>query len=356
MKIKREKKILKKEAVKFSGALIIALFLITSIFVAGLPITNADSGSRAPKTIWGYVTYCSGGAAVGASVVVSASGYPDETDTTDYLGAYQVDVGPDTGTEWPDGTSFTVTATLGSWSGSNTGIVSGSLTQCDVTLNPPTLVADADASPTTIVVGETVNFYGSATGGATPYSWNWNFGGDGTSTQQNPTHTFNTAGTYNCILTVTDACSNTDTDNVVITVNPALSCDAGGPYTGTICNPVQFTGTGVGGHPPYSYYWTFGDGGTSTLKDPTHQYANDGSYTATLTVTDSESDTAQDTAPVTISTPALIADAGGPYTGTICNPVTFSGSASGGCGPYTFSWDFGAVSYTHLTLPTKRIV
>ena len=335
---------LNKEAVKLSGTLIVALFLITSIFVAGTPISNADGGSRAPKTIWGYVTYCSGGAAVGASVVVHATGYPDETDTTGTLGEYQVDVGPDGGgTEWPTGTPFTVTATISGWSGTNTGTVAGSVTQVDVTMSPTAaLVATANANPTTVVVGETVSFTGSATGGATPYTWDWNFGdGSPHSSLQNPTHSYSTTGSKTVVLTVTDTCSQTDTDTLTITVNPALSCDAGGPYTGTICTAVSFSGTASGGHPPYTYSWTFGDGGTGSGSNPTHQYTTDGSYTATLTVTDSNSDTASDTAPVTISTPAVVAEAGGPYSGTICAPISFSGSATGGCTPYTYSWTFG---------------
>jgi PKD repeat protein len=345
MKIKEKNQFSKKEAVKYSKSIIIALFLVTSIFYMGIPAGNADNGSFAPKTIWGYVTYCNGGAAIGASVVVSATGYDDETDTTDSVGAYQVDIGPDTGTEWPDGTSFTVTATLSGWSGSNTGTVAGSSTRCDVTLDPPTLVASADASPTTIVAGGSVNFDGEATGGATPYTWSWNFGGDGTSTLEDPTHTFNTPGTYNCVLTVTDACSNPDTDNVVITVNSALSCDAGGPYSGTICSCVQFDGTPNGGIPPYTFSWDYDNSDgiqeDSTLEDPCAQYDSDGVYTATFKVTDSEASTATDTAQVTISTPGVVADAGGPYSGTVCDPVSFSGSASGGCPPYSYSWTFG---------------
>lgn len=36
---------------------------------------------------------------------------------------------------------------------------------------------------------------------------------------------------------------------------------------------------------PTSWDWTFGDGGTSTLQNPTHTYANPGYYTVTLTAT-----------------------------------------------------------------------
>lgn len=58
------------------------------------------------------------------------------------------------------------------------------------------------------------------TAGAT--SWAWDFGDGGTSTQQNPTHDFPTAGTYTVVLTVTNANGCTDQDTVVITVLEGL--------------------------------------------------------------------------------------------------------------------------------------
>jgi len=52
-------------------------------------------------------------------------------------------------------------------------------------------------------------------------------------------------------------------------------------------HPVVFTATVEGGVPGYSFLWTFGDGGTSTLQNPTHTYTVAGTYTATVTVADS---------------------------------------------------------------------
>jgi PKD repeat protein len=49
---------------------------------------------------------------------------------------------------------------------------------------------------------------------------------------------------------------------------------------------VGFTGTASGGTSPYSYAWNFGDGQTSTEKNPEHSFSNAGSYTVTLKVTD----------------------------------------------------------------------
>jgi len=69
-----------------------------------------------------------------------------------------------------------------------------------------------------------------------------------------------------------------------------LVVDAGGPYEGFIGYPINFTGTVVGGVPPYNYYWEFGDGNSSTQQNPTHIYIFAGNYTVALTVTDDSGD------------------------------------------------------------------
>jgi PKD repeat protein len=56
------------------------------------------------------------------------------------------------------------------------------------------------------------------------------------------------------------------------------------PTSGTAPLDVQFTDTSTGS--PTSWSWTFGDGGTSTLRNPSHQYTAPGTYTVTLTATD----------------------------------------------------------------------
>jgi len=84
----------------------------------------------------------------------------------------------------------------------------------------------------------------------------------------------------------------------------ALTCDAGGPYTGKINQAIQFNGFASGGTEPYTFAWTFGDGGTGTGQNPTHAYTAAGTYNVTLTVTDANAQTATDTAVATVTAPA----------------------------------------------------
>ena len=55
------------------------------------------------------------------------------------------------------------------------------------------------------------------------------------------------------------------------------------PQMGPAGTPIQFTDTSAG--TPGSWYWDFGDGGSSTLQNPRHTYSYLGIYTVSLKVT-----------------------------------------------------------------------
>jgi PKD repeat protein len=59
------------------------------------------------------------------------------------------------------------------------------------------------------------------------------------------------------------------------------------PLSGGPPLKVSFNGDAMGEHPPFDYSWKFGDGGSSSVQNPTHVYDTHGNYEATLTVTDS---------------------------------------------------------------------
>ena len=121
----------------------------------------------------------------------------------------------------------------------------------------------------------------------------WTFGDNGTGTGATPQHTYNTDGTYDVSLTVTDEGGLQDTDTTTATiaaapVNQPPVANVGGPYNGTEGLVVQFDGSGSTDpeNDIVGYNWTFGDGNTGTGVAPQHAYSADGTFNVSLTVTD----------------------------------------------------------------------
>jgi len=113
--------------------------------------------------------------------------------------------------------------------------------------------------------------------------WIWEFGDGGTSTAFEPTHLYGSTGTYNVRLIAIDTstCNKRDTSAYfAITVFPIptanFSWTPNPPLENTI---TRFTNLSSGAT---RYLWDFGDGGSSTLVNPTHLYNATGVYQATL--------------------------------------------------------------------------
>lgn len=88
---------------------------------------------------------------------------------------------------------------------------------CGATIGSTGASSCAEFSATTACLGTATEFT-DLTAGAT--SWNWSFGDGSTSTQQNPTHVFTTAGTYNVTLTTKGGGDCTVTHTVTVTAAP----------------------------------------------------------------------------------------------------------------------------------------
>jgi PKD repeat protein len=138
-----------------------------------------------------------------------------------------------------------------------------------------------------------------------PTSWSWDFGDGATSTAQNPTHAYSEPGTYDVSLTVSnEADSNTHTRSNYINVYGMHADFMATPVKGTLPLTVTFTDLSVGiGIPgPTSWAWDFDDGGSSTEQHPVHTYIETGTFTVTLTVSNTvSSDTMVDVNCVTVS-------------------------------------------------------
>jgi len=105
-----------------------------------------------------------------------------------------------------------------------------------------------------------------------------------------------------------------------------------------------------------SWNWAFGDGSTSTLQNPTHKYADEGTYHVTLTVTDDDGAINSTSKDVVLSNVAPIADADGPYTCELGQSITFDGSGSYDSDGtvVSYQWTFGDGSTGSGVNPTHK--
>jgi PKD repeat protein len=131
----------------------------------------------------------------------------------------------------------------------------------------------------------TVNFTDTSTGDID--SWYWAFGDGETSTEQHPTHIYTVSDTYTVTLTVDGPLgSDSETKPGYITVGSTGTVSEADftatPTSGGVPLTVDFTDISTGEID--SWYWTFGDGETSTEQHPTHIYTDTNVYTVTLTV------------------------------------------------------------------------
>jgi PKD repeat protein len=179
----------------------------------------------------------------------------------------------------------------------------------------------------------------------------WDFGDESRSgSGEQPSHTYTAEGTYDVTLTATDdqgAVAQMVTQSVIGVGNAPPAAEAGGPYVGTVGVAISFDGTGSIDRDGSiaTYDWAFGDGMTGTGATPSHIYSDGGDYNVSLTVTDDAGVPASDRAMASIGAASQppVADANGPYAGSVDAAVSFDGSDSSDPDGSiaTYDWDFG---------------
>jgi len=182
-------------------------------------------------------------------------------------------------------------------------------------------------------------------------NWSWNFGDPNSgasniSNLQNPSHNFALPGVYQVILTATsnNGCLGTLTQNITVPSIPTASYTV---LNGCKNSPTLFIdSSNVVGGTITNWSWDFGDGSAlSSVQNPSHIYANNGTYTVTLIVTSNLG--CQDTLslPITIY-PAAIANFSAPG---IClgDSTQFTDQSSVSFGTInSWTWNFGDFSAT----------
>ncbi len=187
-------------------------------------------------------------------------------------------------------------------------------------------------------------------------AWRWEFGDGATSTAQNPRHTFPDNGIYTVNLTVTDDDGATGTISRSIEVSnvPPRSRFGYQPGEPTVIDTVAFIDDASDPDGSITaWQWDFGDGNTSTGRDATYSYKNDGLYTVTLTVTDNDGATGTHSMPLlVVNMPPIVNFTIAPGQPSDLDNISFNGNATDPDGEvtnYTWSYGDGNTSYGRNT-------
>ena len=187
----------------------------------------------------------------------------------------------------------------------------------------------------------------TANGSGTIISWQWNFGDpasgtNNTSTNQHPTHVFTAPGSYDVTLIIesSSGCSDTTTQSITVNDPPEVEFTYSPACMG---EDIQFTvdGTITDIANVSTWSWSFGDGQTSNLQDPTHNYTSPGDYDVTLSIETNDGCTASITHTVTVNP---LPNAQFDYSAPTCqgDSIHFMNLSSSPNGPIVkWEWDFG---------------
>lgn len=140
----------------------------------------------------------------------------------------------------------------------------------------------ADFFNTDVCMNQLTMFFDSTKSKSAIGTWNWDFAGEGTSNQQNPSHQFDTSGTHTVRLIVqsNNGCIDTVTKQVTVYNLPIANF----LFDGICMNEEQmfYDSSTVDGSTINRWQWDFGDNSGDSVQNPGHYYGADGSYNVRL--------------------------------------------------------------------------
>jgi gliding motility-associated-like protein len=206
----------------------------------------------------------------------------------------------------------------------------------------PAPVADFIAD--SVCLGNVMTFINQSFSNGQPISnYYWEFGDGSTSTDANPTKTYSAPGNYDVLLVVETegGCSA----EVVKTVKVFFLPVADFEWTNNQACEMDTTfftdfSAPVGNAIIDTWFWQFGDGGTSDERNPAHYYADAGSYAVNLLVTDINGCQNSITKTVVVSEAPV---SNFIFNTTDCNTLNFTstGFDPNGLDITAWYWDFG---------------
>ena len=164
-----------------------------------------------------------------------------------------------------------------------------------------------------------------------PTSWAWDFGDGGTSNLQNPSHTYTTTGQKTVCLTAGNAYgTNQKCKPVYVGVGAPVA-----DFTINGTNNPTFLFTDISAYYPTTWAWDFGDGGTSSIQNPTHTYTTAGQKNVCLTSANTHGSNQKcKTLTVNSVTPTAMFT----FNITAMPTVDFTDASTGA--PNAWKWDF----------------
>jgi len=226
-----------------------------------------------------------------------------------------------------DNTSLTGTSIIHTYSqnGTYTVSVTYQTNAGEKTINYEVIVGDVIIGQINVSkFGKNVTFTPELTGGVGEFSYRWDFGDNSSPVQTMVAeHGYANFGLYNVSLMVTDETNQ----SFIFLTSVILDNVVMANFTQTVNDlNVNFTANVAGGDGQYNYLWDFGDGNTSTDKDPSHVYAAAGEYNVTFTVTDGAAMSADSSATITVTEAVVVTPP----------PASTSNSSSSGGGSFGF--------------------
>jgi PKD repeat protein len=163
-------------------------------------------------------------------------------------------------------------------------------TSQDITLGNSAPAVAFTFSPSSPTTKDTITFDGSSSSDTdgTIVEYNWTLD-DGTNAEGvNPTHSYDSSGTFDVTLEIEDneGGVNSTTQSITVESPPtaAFTADPTNPSAGDTVNFDASTSTDDGTISAYN--WDFGDGDSGTGVNPSHTYDTNGTFNVTLNVTD----------------------------------------------------------------------
>jgi len=202
----------------------------------------------------------------------------------------------------------------------------------------------------------TVNFNDLSTAGSSPIvKWLWDYGDGGQPiNSRNHNYDYISPGRFQTSLVVVDTagCRDSKVGNIVTVLSGPVSRFKAKGVTDTCLAPllVEFENLTKNQSTNTTYKWYFGDGNTSTLKEPTHTYVNRGTYDVSLV---SSNGFCSDS--ITLKNFVRITDAFASFSlpkDTFCLGDTLE-FENNSFGVNTFNWDFGDGTSSNKKNPIK---